>query len=59
MVPQSADLRDKIFRKFHCPCFSMHLGGTKMYHDLRRSYCWSGMKKHYGSLFVVVLRVSK
>ena len=35
MVPQSADLREKILKEFHCSYFAMHLGGTKMYHDLR------------------------
>ena len=46
MVPQSTDLREEILRKFHCSHFSVHLGGTKMYHDLRRQYYWSGIKKH-------------
>ena len=26
----------------------MHPDGTKMYHDLRHQYYWSGMKKHFG-----------
>ena len=49
MVPQSADLREEILREFHCSRFSMHLGGTKMYHDLFRLYYWIGMKKHVGN----------
>ena len=36
VVPWLADLREKILREFYCPCFAVHLGGTKMYHDLRR-----------------------
>ena len=48
MVPQSTDLREEILREFHCSHFSMHLVGTKMYHDLRRRYYWSGMKKNIG-----------
>ena len=36
MVSQSANLRDEILKELHCSCFVMHLGGTKMYHDLRR-----------------------
>ena len=39
MVPKFADLRDEILREFHCSRFSIHLGGTKMYHDLRPQYC--------------------
>ena len=38
VVPQSTDLREEILRKFHCPRFAVHPGGTKMYHDLRRQY---------------------
>ena len=48
MVPQLADLRKKILREFHCSRFAVHQGGMKMYHDLRRQYYWSGMKKHVG-----------
>ena len=38
MVPQLEDLREEIFREFHCSCFTVHPGGTKMCHDLRRQY---------------------
>ena len=48
VVPQSEDLREEILMKFHCSRFLVHPGGTKMYHDLRRQYYWSGMKKHVG-----------
>ena len=48
MVPQSTDLREEILRKFHCFRFAVHPGGTKMYHDLRRQYYWSEMKRHVG-----------
>ena len=46
MVLQSTDLREEILKEFHCSRFAVHLGGTKMYHDLRRQYYWSGMKRH-------------
>ena len=48
MVPQSVDLREKILKEFHCSHFVMHPGGTEMYHDLRRQYNWSRMKKQVG-----------
>ena len=48
MVPQSIDLREEILMEFHCFRFVVHPGGTKMYHDLRRYYYWSGMKRHVG-----------
>ena len=34
--------------EFHCSRFTVHSGGMKMYHDLRRQYYWSGMKRHIG-----------
>ena len=48
MVPQLADMREEILMEFSCSRFAMHPGGTKMYHDIRRQYYWSGMKKHVG-----------
>ena len=46
MVPQFAHLREEILQEFQCSHFAAHLGGTKMYRDLRRQYYWSGMKKN-------------
>ena len=46
VVPQLTDLREEILREFHCSRFAVHLGGTKMYRDLRLQYYWSGMKRH-------------
>ena len=34
VVPQLVDLREEILKEFHCSHFAVHLGGTKMYHDL-------------------------
>ena len=48
VVPQSTDLMEDIIREFHCSRFAVHPGETKMYHDLRRHYYWSGMKRHVG-----------
>ena len=48
VVPQLTDLREEILREFHCSRFVVHLGGTKMYQDLRRQYYWSGVKRHVG-----------
>ena len=50
MVPQLTDLREEILREFHCSRFVVHLGGTKMYRDLRRQYYRNGMKRHVGGL---------
>ena len=48
VVPQLTDFREEILREFHFPRFTVHLGGMKMYQDLRRQYYWSGMKRHVG-----------
>ena len=36
VVPRSMELREEILKEFHCSRFTVHPGGTKMYHDLRR-----------------------
>ena len=59
VVPWLADLRKKILKEFHCSRFIIHLGGTKMYHDLCCLYYWSGMKQQVGTLFVGVSRVNR
>ena len=38
VVPQLTDLREEILREFLCSRFTVHSGGTKMYHDLRHQY---------------------
>ena len=38
VVSQSKDLRKEILKVFHCSRFVVHLGGTKMYHDICRQY---------------------
>ena len=48
VVPRLEDLREEIFRGFHSSRFTMHPGGTQMYHNLRRQYYWRGIKRHVG-----------
>jgi hypothetical protein len=38
------ELKDKILREAHESTYSIHPGGNKMYHDLKASYWWYGMK---------------
>ena len=45
MVPQLTYWREKILKEFHSSRFTVHLGGTMMYRDLRLQYYWSGMKR--------------
>ena len=44
-VPGDNDLRKAILEEAHSGSFSIHLGSTKMYQDLKMSFWWSGMKR--------------
>jgi hypothetical protein len=39
------ELKDKILREAHESAYSIHFGGNKMYHDLKATYSWYGMKR--------------
>jgi hypothetical protein len=39
------ELKDKILREAHESTYSIHPGGNKMYHDLKTTYWWYGMKR--------------
>ncbi|GAU44000.1 hypothetical protein TSUD_91790 [Trifolium subterraneum] len=43
-VPNDADLKRLILEEAHKSGFSIHLGSTKMYHDLKKNYWWPNMK---------------
>jgi hypothetical protein len=52
-VSNIKQLKDKILREAHESAYSIHLGGNKMYHDLKVTYWWYGMKRdiaEYGAL---------
>jgi hypothetical protein len=44
-VPNIKELKDKILRDAHESLYSFHPGGNKMYHDLKVTYWWYGMKR--------------
>jgi hypothetical protein len=44
-VPNIKELKVKILREAHESAYSIHPGGNKMYHDLKASYWWYGMKR--------------
>jgi hypothetical protein len=44
-VPNVKELKDKILRKAHESAYSIHPGGNKMYHDLKATYWWYGLKR--------------
>jgi hypothetical protein len=43
-VPSVKELKDKILREAHESTYSIHPGGNKMYHNLKATYWWYGMK---------------
>jgi hypothetical protein len=44
-VPEAKEIRELILREAHDSAYSIHLGSTKMYHDLKSRYWWYGMKR--------------
>nr|GFB89887.1 retrotransposon protein, putative, Ty3-gypsy subclass [Tanacetum cinerariifolium] len=44
-VPNDASLREALLTEAHSSLFSVHPGSTKMYHDLKQHFLWSGMKR--------------
>src|SRR5262249_19559100 len=44
-VPNMEGLRQKILHEAHNAPYSVHPGATKMYHDIKASYWWFGLKK--------------
>jgi hypothetical protein len=44
VVPKKAALKKKILDEAHTSRYFIHLGSTKMYHDLRQQFWWIRMK---------------
>jgi hypothetical protein len=44
-MPNIMELQDKILHDAHESAYSIHPGGNKMYHDIKATYWWYGMKK--------------
>jgi hypothetical protein len=44
-VPNVKELKDKIFCEPSESVYSVHLGGNKMYHNLKAIYWWCGKKR--------------
>ena len=44
-VPDMDDLRKELLKEAHYCTYSVHPGSTKMYHTLKDTYWWNGMKK--------------
>nr|GEX50687.1 reverse transcriptase [Tanacetum cinerariifolium] len=57
VVPNDATLREALLTEAHSSPFSVHPGSTKMYHDLKQYFWWSGMKRDVAT-FVSRLKFS-
>ena len=44
-VLDDKELKKKLLFEAHNIVFAMHLGGNKMYQDLKHHYWWKGMKR--------------
>jgi hypothetical protein len=44
-IPEVKEIRELILREAHDSTYSIHLGSTKMYHDLKSRYWWYEMKR--------------
>jgi hypothetical protein len=44
-IKERSVLKDKILHEAHESAYSIHPGGNKMYHDLKATYWWYGMKR--------------
>jgi hypothetical protein len=44
-VPNVKELKDRILSEAYELAYSIHPGGNKMYHDLKATYWWYGMKR--------------
>jgi hypothetical protein len=44
-VPNVKELKDKILCEAHESTYSIHPRGSKMYHDIKVTYWWYGMKR--------------
>nr|GEY24625.1 reverse transcriptase [Tanacetum cinerariifolium] len=45
VVPNDASLREALLTEAYSSPFSVHPDSTKMYHDLKQDFWWSGMKR--------------
>ena len=44
-VPYNMELREQILKEAHESRYSIHLGSTKMYHDMKLRFWWKDMRK--------------
>jgi hypothetical protein len=51
-IPNIPELKDKILHEAHESAYSIHPTENKMYHDLKATYWWYGMKRDCNTHFL-------
>ena len=54
-VPNVNNLRQRILQETHYAPYSVHPKATKMYHDIKIKYWWSGLKKEVAKFVISCL----
>jgi len=44
-IPDNDEMKKMILEESHRSSLNIHSGATKMYHDLKKLFCWSGLKR--------------
>ena len=44
-MPDINNLKQRILHEVHYAPYNVHLGAMKMYHDIKVTYWWNGLKK--------------
>ena len=57
-VPTDNEMKRQIMEEAHCTPYTIHLGSSKMYWDLRGNFWWSGMKKDIAKICKLLLDLS-
>jgi hypothetical protein len=58
-VPNVKELKDKIIHEAHESAYSIHPRGNKMYHDLKATYWWYGVRETLPSMLPFATLVSE
>nr|KYP47134.1 Retrovirus-related Pol polyprotein from transposon 17.6 [Cajanus cajan] len=58
-LPQDVELKRTVLEEGHKSRRSIHLGMTKMYQDLKKTFWWSGMKREIAEYVVACLTCQK
>ena len=58
-IPDDDELKKLILEESHRSSLSIHPGATKMYHDLKKLFWWSGLKRDVAQFVYACLTCQK